>query len=78
MQTITVRPNRKLFVLDLNIGLDIKAVAPVNYGADGTVFDWAVYIGCGDPQHVAEQGEKMLRTWAAAMFPDLPADSYRE
>jgi len=56
----------------------IRIVAAVNRTDEGVVFDWAAYIGCGTTEMVALHGEKLLASQAAAFFPHLPLDLYRE
>jgi len=53
-----------------------SVVAVVNY-FDGELFDWSAYMGAGDDEENAQDGEKVERQVAAALFPDLPAERYR-
>jgi hypothetical protein len=56
----------------------IRIVASINRVEDGSVCDWAAYIGCGGQEEVWHDGEKLLDRWAAGFFPDLPIEKYRE
>ena len=53
-----------------------SVVAAVNY-FDDEIFDWAAYLGAGEDEEVASEGEKVEQKVACTLFPDLPADRYR-
>jgi hypothetical protein len=53
------------------------AVAAVNY-FDGELFDWAAYLGRGNMEQVAMYGEKIEPKISVMLFPELPAEKYRE
>jgi hypothetical protein len=56
----------------------VRVVARINYLPEGDVFGWAAYIGSGTEEEVAENGDKLLDKHAAAFFPDLPIEKYRD
>lgn len=66
-------------------GVAVAIVASVNRRGDGSVFDWAAYIGGSTKtmhEHqcvnaVAERGVKLLIGDAIHFFPDLPVEKYR-